>query len=63
MRTMGLVLAIGIAFGQPELWEQHMKEGDAREQTGLYKEARAPTARAEGRKKPSDSGFASCGLE
>ena len=41
MRTMGLAVARGIAFGQPQLWEQHMKEGEAREHAGLYKEAKA----------------------
>jgi hypothetical protein len=58
MRTMGLVLTAGIAFGQPALWEQHMKEGDAREHAGLYKEARAAYQLAlKDEEKPSDSGF------
>jgi hypothetical protein len=38
---MSLVLSVGIALGQPVLWEQHMKEGDACELAGRYKEARA----------------------
>jgi tetratricopeptide (TPR) repeat protein len=55
---MGLVLTAGIAFGQPALWEQHMKEGDAREHAGLYKEARAAYQLAlKDEEKPSDSGF------
>jgi tetratricopeptide (TPR) repeat protein len=58
MRSMGLVLSVGIAIGQPVNWELHMKEGDACEQAGRYKEARAAYELAlNDETKPSDSGF------
>src|SRR5437660_6901071 len=58
MRTIGLVLAARIVFGQPALWEQHMREADALEQAGRYKEAKAAYELAlKDEQKPSDSGF------
>jgi tetratricopeptide (TPR) repeat protein len=58
MRTIVLVLAARIVFGQPALWEQHMREAGALERAGRDKEARAAYQLAlKDEQKPSDSGF------
>jgi tetratricopeptide (TPR) repeat protein len=58
MKVMGLVFAVGIALGQQALWLQHMKEADAFEQAGRYKDAKAAYQLAlEDEETPSDSGF------
>ena len=58
MRTMGLVFTLGVALGQPTLWERHMNEGDVAEQAGRYQQAKAAYRLAlRDEERPSDSGF------
>jgi len=59
MKAIGLVLAVGVALGQPAPWEQHMKEGANCESAGRFREAKAAYQLAvkDEVTSPSDSGL------
>src|SRR5262249_44803888 len=58
MQALGGMLALGIAFGEQALWEQHMKEANGFEEAGRYTEAKVAYQLAlKDEETPSDSGF------
>jgi hypothetical protein len=59
MKSIGLVLTVGVALGQLAPWEQHMKEGATLESVGRFQEARTAYQLAvkDEVTRPSDSGL------